>query len=190
MPDISPQTKSFIILSALAVFCVCLSLVLWFNLSTPPHDSYDSLSFNYAHYRISPARQFPNSSLKAQIARPQKVDTANWKTYVNTEYGFSFQYRPDWKILKPIKKHGYTVFRVDPGKKYYNIKIFANPEEFYIMGGLPAKSEIIAGVPALNVNNALYGIVANNLHYTFDVGLSMRLLPDFNALVHSVKFGG
>ncbi len=56
------------------------------------------------------------------------------------------------------------------------------------MDGLPTKTETISGENALNVSNALYGITANNLYYTFDVGLSMSLLPDFDALVHSVKF--
>jgi hypothetical protein len=56
------------------------------------------------------------------------------------------------------------------------------------MDGLPTTTETIGGQTALNANNALYGLQANNLYYTFDIGLSMSLLPDFNALVHSVKF--
>ena len=55
-------------------------------------------------------------------------------------------YSPDWKIL-PLKKNGFTVLQVDPGAKYYNIKIYVSPKEFYIMDGLPTTAETIDNQP-------------------------------------------
>ena len=91
--------------------------------------------------------------------------------------------------MPAVNKNGFTILQVDPGPRFYNIKIYISPKEFYIMDGVPAKTETIGGQTALNADNALYGIEANNIYYTFDVGLSMSLVPDFDALVHSVKFG-
>jgi len=139
--------------------------------------------YNPEGYQPEPSQQNPAEALK------KTSDTTGWPTYTDKESGLSFQYKPGWKVLAPIKKAGFRIIQIDPGKKYYNIKIYISPEQFYIMDGLPATGETIGGAPALNVNNALYGIRANNLYYTFDVGLSMSLLPDFNGLVHSATFG-
>ncbi len=38
-------------------------------------------------------------SLKDQPVQTQSVDTANWQTYRNEEYGFEFKYPEDWKVL-------------------------------------------------------------------------------------------
>ena len=57
------------------------------------------------------------------------------------------------------------------------------------MGGLPLQSDTIGGQPATEVSNLLYGVQYGNYYYTFDVGLSTSLKPDFDALVHSVTFG-
>ena len=57
------------------------------------------------------------------------------------------------------------------------------------MGGLPLQSDTIDGQPAVEVSNLLYGVKDGSYYYTFDVGLSTSLKPDFDALVHSVQFG-
>ncbi len=173
MPKISKQTKSFIILFAIALFGVGFSIFLSSDLSYLPA-KYSEVIYDYKR---------PDS-----VKQIRYTDTSNWKTYTNPEFKLSFKYRPDWKILSAVKKENFTVLQIDPGKKYYNIKIYISPQDFYIMGGLPIEEENISGVTAFNVQNALYGIKTNKLYYTFDVGLSMSLLPDFNTLVHSVNF--
>jgi hypothetical protein len=176
MQKISPQTKSFIILFALAVFGTYLCLALWPSSIKSPGEP--AAVINY---------EVPNPAIMAPPPVPA-VDTTGWKTYTNKNLHLSFLYNPSWKIL-PIKNiTGFQVLQVDPGAKFYNIKIFISPKEFYGVESLPTKSETIGGQPALNVQNALYGITANNLYYTFDVGFSMSLVPEFDALVYSVKF--
>ncbi len=183
MPEIQPQTKSFFIIFLLAFFSVCFALILSFDLSTRPK-YLESNDPNFTTPLYSSNGQAGTEILPEVLS----VNTSNWKTYANKEYGFSFKYRPDWKVLSPVKKNGFAVFQVDPGSQYYNFKIYANPEEFYIMDGLPAKAETIGGASALNVKNALFGIRSKNMRLTFDVGWSMQLLSEFNALVHSVEF--
>ena len=91
----------------------------------------------------------------------------------------------------PAKKvGGYTQLQVDPGPKYYNFSIYISPKDFYIMGGLPYSTENISGAQTLNVVNSLFGIKFNNTYYTFDVGQSFMLLPQFDAMVHTVNFKG
>ena len=161
-------------LFVVALLGVGFSLMLWPDLSDSP---------NYSPH----SRPVVTDTELAPLT-PAPVDTSAWKTYENEKFGMSFKYKDGWKILPATSKDGFTVLQVDPGTKYYNMKIYVSPKEFYIMDGLPATTETISGQTALNVNNALYGIKANGLYYTFDLGLSMSLLPYFNALVHSVQF--
>jgi hypothetical protein len=179
---ISKQTFSFILLFSLAVLGSYLCLMLWSDLDNMPdygfQDTYGVASNNT---QATPATQTQQSVIP-------KVDTSTWKTYTDKNSGLSFKYKPTWKVLAPATKNGYTVIQIDPGSKFFNIKVYISPKDYYVMTGLPTKPEIIGGQPALNVNDALYGIKDNGEYFTFDVGYSMSLLPDFNALVHSVAF--
>jgi hypothetical protein len=181
MSKISPQTKTFIALLCFAVVGAYVCLMLWSNsvgnISNKPGDNTNTVTKNNSSAAVASAATVP------------PVDTSGWKSYSNKQEQLSFLYKPDWKVLPAVKKGGFTVLQVDPGTRYYNIKIYISPKEFYVLDGLPATTETIGGQTALNIGNALYGITANNLYYTFDVGMSMSLVPDFNALVHSVKFG-
>jgi hypothetical protein len=184
MSKISPQTKTFIILFSFAVVGTYVCLVLWSNLVWH--------GFGSQTYYV-PTAQTNQVSAVHPTAAPQAekipaVDTTGWKTYTNSQYQISFLYKPTWKVLAPVTKDGFTVLQIDPGPKFYNIKIYISPKEFYLLAGQPATTEIIDNQKALNVINAMYGIEANNLYYTFNVGYSMSLMPEFDALVHSVKF--
>lgn len=182
MSRISTPTKSFIVLCFFAIFGLFLCLSLWSELDNSPYNNF-SVVYEDAYSRLLPG-------LTTSVQVKPTTDTTAWKTYTNKTYNFSFKYKPDWKVLELKKVKGYNVLEVDPGKKYYNIKIFINDKDYYVMGGLPTKNQTIGGQPAINVNNLLYGIKAGNYYYTFDVGLSTSLAPDFDALVYSVKFGG
>lgn len=180
MSKLSLQTKSFIALFCFAVFGTYVCLMLWSNLMPSlPYPSYGN-SYTAPSKKLSSAPQNP--------APVSTVDTSTWKSYADHQDGLTFLYKPGWKVLPAVKKDGFTVLQIDPGLKYYNIKIYISPKEFYIMDGVPTKTETIDGQTALNADNSLYGITANNLYYTFDVGLSMSLVPDFDALVYSAKF--
>jgi len=178
MNKTSPQTKSFITLFTVAVVVTYVCLMLWANLTSSL-----SNSPGYGNYNTP----VPKTS-NATPSQTPAVDTSNWKTYTDKQDGLSFSYDPAWKILTAQNKNGFKILQIDPGAKYYNFKIYINPKQFYIMDGLPTKTETIGGQTALNVGDALYGILANNIHYTFDIGYSMTLIPNFDAMVHSVKF--
>lgn len=180
----SIQTKSFIALLLFATIGTYICIVLWGS------EIYQKVGknqavYNPANYRVS---NKPTQVSQAQATAIEAIDTSTWSDYTNTDFGLNFKYKPDWKILKPVTKNGFTVIQLDPGSKYFNIKIYVSENSFYIMDGLPTQEETINGFKALNVNNALYGLNVNNLFFTFDVGLSMSLVPEFNALVRSVKF--
>ncbi len=180
MSKISPQTKSFIFLFGLAIVGTYLCVMLWPDMASFTYKSYS--------YRATPAPNNINNELAAEPPPLPAVDTSSWKDYTNAEFGFSFKYNPDWKIKTIQQKKDFNVLEIDPGPKYYNIKVYVSPKEFYVMDGLPAKDEIIDGRTAFNVSNLLYGIKTEKYYYTFDVGLSTSLAPNFSALVHSVKF--
>ncbi len=179
MSKFSLQTKSFIVLFSLAVVGTYLCTLLWPDLA--------SFSFKTYTYQVSPSIQNLNNTVP-QAPAIQMTDTSAWKNYSNAEYGLSFKYNPDWKIKNVVSKNGFQIIEIDPGAKYYNIKIYISPKEFYVMDGLPTKTETIAGKSTLNVNNILYGIKTEANYFTFDIGLSLSLTPDFMAMVHSVQF--
>jgi len=116
------------------------------------------------------------------------VDTSTWKTYTDKTSKLNFKYPSTWKVLAPTTKNGYTVIQVDPGTKYYNIKIYVSSRDYYIMGGLPTKPVSIGSYQGIDVSDLLYGVVAHDLYYTFDIGQSLSLKDKFNALVRSVSF--
>lgn len=174
---ISAQTKSFLILVVLAILGIYICLILWGGI-VYQKVGYQSF-YDYGKY---------TADKQAKLPAVQPVDTADWKNYENKNFGFSFKYSPTWKVLSTKKKGDFTILEVDPGAKYFNIKIYVSPKSFYIMDGLPTQLETIGGRQALNVNNALYGVQANNLYYTFDLGWSTKLSEEFNALVHSTQF--
>lgn len=179
MSKFSSQTKSFIVLFGLVIIGSYLCIMLWPDIA----------SFNYKSYTYQSAPT-PQNFSKPTIQAPTvpTVDTSTWKDYSNANLGLSFKYKPDWKVKDIEAKKDFKIIEIDPGPKFYNIKIYISPKEFYVMEGLPTKTETIAGKEALNVNNLLYGIKTDANYFTFDVGLSLSLTPDFVAMVHSVQF--
>jgi len=179
MSKFSRQTRSFIVLFGLAIVGSYLCVMLWPDLA----------SFTYKIHtddKSSTAQNVGNPTVEDPAV--PTVDTSTWKEYSNTDYGFSFKYNPDWKILSLTSDNDFKILQIDPGKKFYNIKIYISSKEFYVMEGLPTKTETIDGKETLNVSNLLYGIKTDKYYYTFDIGYSLSLTPDFVALVHSVKF--
>lgn len=181
----SPQTKSFIILLAVAVigayFCLWLAgNYLSSNRADKPE--YSFITYNQKQKESSIVNQ-------AAVAEPEPVvDTSNWKRYANETFGFSFKYDPAWQIKQFTKQGDFQVLEIDPGKKYYNMKIFVSQKGFFAMDGLPAQETEISGLKALSVANLLYGIQKGLYYYTFDNGQSVSLKPQFNALVSSLEF--
>lgn len=177
MKNISSQSKSFIVLFAIAVIGSYLCIMLWNNLT------------NKNVYKALPQIGITNSETEKLFDNtPDPVDTSKWLTYTDTKNGLSFKYSPDWKIKPGGVKNNYTILEIDPGAKFYNIKIYISPDNYYVMEGLPTKSDTVGGQPALNMSNMLFGVKNNNKFYTFDVGLSVSLTPAFYAMVQSVQF--
>lgn len=181
---VSPQSKSFIILLAIAVVgtYVCLFLLNYIIKGggySLPQDTYQPVN----------PRLVPE---KAQAAGTQNqtaaVDTSAWKKYTNQKYAISFLYDPTWKILAPKLEKGFQAIEIDPGKKYYNIKIYISSTGFYAVDGLPSKTESINGTEATNIEDLLFAMQKPPYYYTFDVGMSISLMPQFDALVRSVTF--
>lgn len=195
MPKISGPSKSFIVLFALAIFGVVLCLSLWPDLAQRPPRNFNRIYY-FRHFNADRGLNAPApgaAALQSQEpaqAPPSAVDTSGWKNYFNKTYNLGFKYPPDWKVLAPKKLKGYDAIEVDPGKKFYNVKIYISPTDYFVFAGLPAVGDTLGGLPAANVKDSLYQVKAGKYYYTFDVGLSTSIKPDFAALVHSVMFGG
>jgi hypothetical protein len=175
--QISIQSKSFATLATIAVvgLYLCLFLLNFLNNNPDVVQAPTSVASSYQHT--------PPPTPSATM-----IETSTWKTYSNQKYGFSFMYPPTWKVLAPVKKNGFNVIQVDPGKKFYNINIYISPSQFNAVGGLPFTTETIGGVPALDIQDLLFAIKFDPYYYTFDIGTSLSLKPEFDTLVRSVKF--
>ena len=176
----SPQTKSFIALFVIALAGLAFALAFLDMVNVAPA----AIEQKQAVERRKNTSQNANSKTESL----NSVDTSEWKTYEDKKIGFNFKYKPDWKVLPPVKKGGFTVIQIDPGAKFYNIEIYVSQKGFYAMDGLPLKNELINGQQAKNVSDLLYGINKSPYYFTFDINKSLSLKPNFNALVHSVKF--
>jgi hypothetical protein len=181
MQKLSPQTKSFIILIVIALVgtYVCLLLGAKFKDRQSANTSAPKGDYTQIVY--------PQKAVAAEQKEPA-VDTSDWKTYTEPKLGLSFKYKPTWQVKPTIKQGEYYVIEVDPGKKYYNIKTFVSSKDFFAMDSLPLKQVTIAGKTAQDVSDMLYGIQSGNYYYTFDLGFSVNLKPEFNALVRSASF--
>ncbi len=180
MEKFSPQTKSLLVLLSLAVLGTYLCLMLWTDMGS-------------GSYRLPVASKNQDKSVTIPAAdlfnnKVDPVDTSAWKTYADRDSGLSFKYKPEWSVKDAKIQNGFRIIEVDPGKKYFNIKIYISPSGFYALDGLPTTEETINGHSAINVKNMLYGIKAGQQYFTFDVGASVSLTQDFNALVHSAEF--
>jgi hypothetical protein len=176
---LSAQTKSFLILITIAVIGTYLCIILWGGLI------YQKIGYQSGANYQSTIVTAPTQTKAPEV--PQ-VDTANWETYENKEFNINFKHPQNWKVLAVKNKDGFNIIEIDPGAKYFNIKLYISKVGFYIMDGLPTQEEFIGGVKALNVSNSLFGMQNKEQYYTFDLGWSTKLLPEFYALVHSVQF--
>lgn len=184
--NLSPQTKSFIILIAVAFVGTYLTVAV--SQSSLDSASGGSEQFYYPAATSSPAPKTPAAAAPKTFPAVQPVSTQGWKTYADKTYPFSFSYDPAWTVKPGIKQNDFYILQIDPGPKYYNIKIYISPSQFYGLDGLPNIQTDVNGAKAFDVSNLLYGIKMGPYYYTFDNGLSTVMINEFNALVHTVKF--
>ncbi|MDE2312096.1 MAG: hypothetical protein KGJ93_03360 [Patescibacteria group bacterium] len=186
--NLSPQTKSFLVLFCVAVIGTYLAVML-----SPARrgkltqmdgqSGYDSVFYNPTKVQTAQAEY------RLGTPQLQTIDTSAWQTYSDNKYPLSFKYPANWKILPgKTDSEGFYVVGIDPGPRYYNINIYINSTGYYSLGNLPAVQTTIGGHEALDVSHLLYGVKAGSYYYTFDNGLSTKLIDNFNALVQSAKF--
>lgn len=183
---LSPQTSSFILLAGLCLVGGFLVIVI----------SSQLLRSNFGAVIIPLGQQPQNSQTSNNDIIPQALasqdaalpDTSAWPLFQSPVYGIKFRVPPNWKVETAKPENGYSVIEMDPGKKYYNVKLYISKDDYFVMDGLPATKITLGGQPALNVSNLLYGIAYKGYYFTFDIGRSLSLSPQFNAMVKSVEF--
>ncbi len=183
MKTISKQSKSFIVLFCIAILGTYFAM----NLSEKANKREAGLSNELAESQVLPAEE--NIETPAVVTEPEiTVDTENWKEYSDKKYNFSFKINPDWKVSAKQQKNGEYLLEIDPGAKYYNIKIYVSKNGFFALDGLPTEETKIANLPALAINDMLYGLKKDDLYLTFDLGSSLSLRPQFKAMVNTIAF--
>lgn len=184
----SIQTKSFVILLSIAVLGTFFSLITAYKVLSPKYWDMSQRPKDFNSYKTVDYGK--NDAVKQVLAAEAEptINTSSWKEYVNTKYSFSFKYNPDWKILSAKQSDGFEVIEIDPGAKYYNIKLYISDQGYYVMDGLPTQEVELNGQKAIAVSDLLYGVQKNSIYFTLDLGRSLSLKPQFNALVKSLTF--
>ncbi len=180
---LAPQTKSFVILFAIAVVGTYLTVMVAEHPLAPGLNGYQQI------YYPAPPTGSVQSATDRYLPSFKPVDTSAWKTYQDTAYAFSFKYDPAWKISPAKKQNGFYVLEIDPGAKFYNMKIYISGSGYYYsLDGLPVVETDIGSAKASDVSDLLYAIKMGPDYYTFDNGLSTAMMDGFNAMVRTVKF--
>ncbi len=178
MQKIPAQTKSFIILFAIALVGTYASVKL-------SHKSFSGDDSGYSVIKYPPENA-------GQPEEPDQVetivDTSNWKDYSNSTYGIKFKIAPAWSVKSSPDQYGYKTLTVDPGAKYNNFVIYISDGGYFALDGLPSSTETIAGSSAINIKDMLFGVQNGKYYYTFDIGAALDLKPQFDAMVHSISF--
>ena len=188
MKNYSPQTKSFIVLFCVAIIGTYLCLILATEVKWSSEYKYSV--FPSSKTQVTDSSSDNSSSNTNAVVQTSAVDTSNWLTYTDSKYGFSFRYSPDWKVLPGKLVNTYYVLEIDPGKKYYNFKIYLSRKDFHGLATAPTGStlEIIDAQKGFNLDNSLYGVKYGDYYYTFDINKSLPISEEFYNLVHSFKF--
>lgn len=132
---------------------------------------------------------------------PETVDsTANWKTYTNTQYGFSFKY-PENGVIKDANYTGSLSSVVLSNTDNIDITFYVNKDD-YAFTGLD-KSPINTKVGGINASlvsvptgqnpaQELVLIKNNDLYYTIQFvwgeDTNKELLDTFNQILSTFKF--
>ncbi len=78
---------------------VFLFLVIFIGVFICAHQIYTTnKELDSAHAKITKHAIFPNT--KNVTSLKKEIDTSEWKTYENTQYGFSFIYPHDWTVTE------------------------------------------------------------------------------------------
>ena len=86
-------------------------------------------------------------------SQPVPDETANWKTYTNTQYGFEVKYPPDWKIAET--KSSSEVHIKSPSNNQPDISIFV-PDGIRVPSGCPFNTHEIECKILTNKNGTSY----------------------------------
>lgn len=174
----SLQTKSFLVIFFALVTGSALSILT---------ASRSSLFFSENFQQIAFFPYAKKVKIKPQPAE-QPIDTSAWQEIILEKYGLKLKANPAWKV-KPEKKNlENIIIEIDPGKNYYNFKLYISETGFYAMENLPAEDTSIGGLPGKKISDLLYGVKSGKYYFTFDIGQSLALWPEFRAMVNSVNF--
>ena len=142
-----------------------------------------TLGLVYGLPKVRPTNQVnqtpTNTNTSQKPQKPQEsqdIDTSNWKTYTNEEYGFSFRYPEEWGVPSFQKSYDENF---DTGKRF--ILSFSNSDNIFLSFFTDDFSEGIGeGTPnyfKIPTNfNLEKGALINNLNKKYPEGSSLDVI--------------
>lgn len=79
-------------------------------------ESYPAVCVTPQGDRFTQSVNLPDDSTNSS---PASVDMANWKTYTNTEVGFSFKYPSEWKVQTGIPNSGLISLETSNDNRFF-----------------------------------------------------------------------
>jgi len=134
MTNDKPSSKKAILTSVVVLFLIAISVASYFSSSKKSPETVVQPKTNQAAIDTTPAptkESKPNENdaaptvavaptpvpTQGEIA---KIDTSNWKTYMNKEYGYEIKYPKDWSV---ITREDYQVHFLAPETQKFDTSI-------------------------------------------------------------------
>jgi hypothetical protein len=144
-------------------------------------------SLYVANQTLRDAPAIPEAKTEQAIQQPP-VDTTDWQTYTDKKYPLTFLYPKSWTVKAAVNKQKFYDITLNPGAKYPDMHIYVSTDGYYALDGLKQTPAKIGGQTAFTVSENLYGIKVGEAYYTFDGSLNTTQVPEFTALLKTVKF--
>lgn len=176
---LSKQNKSFFLLLFLTVSSLYVALVLTREIGPV----------------ISKTTWFKNTDKNtlAQVKADADVNSSDWISYNNVKHpGFTFKYPRDWAVTTYASTDSSVgdIIKIQPNIEGADaIRIYLNKKGYVAFEGLKTTTTTVNNIPAITVNNMLYGIRVGKNYVTFDMGATGIILPYFHALLDTVELG-
>ena|GEM_PF-4495918 len=107
------------------------------------------------------------------------------ETFKNEDIGLAFQYPKNWKLETKLTDNYYViVLRVDENHEPITVHVGS---EYFGTSGLDSETTSIAGFPAINIQDQIYGVHKDGSYYTFDLRSNPEQQQHFKRLINSVE---
>lgn len=140
---------------------------------------------------------FVLSSVYSNKSQPGEPTTAyssasasDWQLYKDPSSPLSFKLKESWTVKRYMDTLESGLYEIEIQRRgsTEGIKIFISRQGYYGIDNLPLNDTTIGGLPAVSVENQIYGIQKDENYYTIDLGQSSDKDSDLELFIKQISF--